>query len=148
MTPTMAALVGRAGGGGSCAPPQVKAQGLSTAPGRGKSCSARPPLSSACTGGSCTEPLTQANWEMGWEEEGKTSNRKLRITLLILRWKILSTTSSRKLQREGHYPEKERRSDRPREAQMPVRGGGGCLLGLLTRFPFFKVSISTIVCWP
>lgn len=88
---------------------------------------------------------------LDWKGKKKPSDWKLRITPTY----FITGRSFQQLP-PGNYKGKSLskkwgRDGGPREAQMQWGGPGGragCLLGHLTRFLFFKVSFSTIICWP
>lgn len=84
--------------------------------------------------------LTQASEEVDWKGK-KRPAPKFRITpLLFYHWKIISTTSLRKLQREVII-QKWGGDERPCEARCNVRAGWGqgrSFLGHLTRVLFLK----------
>lgn len=93
--------------------------------------------------------LTQASEEIGLEGEKKRlqpSNSES--PRLFYHWKIISTTSSRKLQREVII-QKWGGDERPCEAQMQCAGrlgAGAGFPGSFNQSPIFKVSFSTIIC--
>lgn len=94
--------------------------------------------------------LTQVSEEIGLEGEKKKRLQppNSESPRLFYHWKIISTTSSRKLQREVII-QKWGGDERPREAQMQCAGrlgAGAGFPGSFNQSPIFKVSFSTIIC--
>ena len=89
--------------------------------------------------------------KLDWKEKKKDFSPQIQNhPSLFYRWKIISTTSSRKLQREVII-QKWGGDERPREAQMQCAGrlgAGAGFPGSFNQSPIFKVSFSTIICWP
>lgn len=68
--------------------------------------------------------LTQVNWEIGLERDKKTSDRKLRITPLILPLEDHVNNLLQEIAKGSHYPGKGRNGC-PRESQMLLPRGAG-----------------------